>query len=52
LQVFSIKPEHSWYSNAADALRTFAVGYQEDVDGHYEPPKSEWYFNVLPYGKR
>ena len=27
-----MKPEHSWYSHAADALRTFAVGYQEDVD--------------------
>jgi phage terminase large subunit len=32
LQVFSMKPEHSRWSHAADALRTFAVGYQEDGD--------------------
>lgn len=52
LQVFSMKPEHSKWSHAADTLRTFAVGYQEDVDEHYEPPKSELYFNVFTYGKR
>jgi hypothetical protein len=52
LQVFSMKPERSKYSHAADALRTFAVGYQEDADEYAEPPKSELWFDVFTYRKR
>jgi phage terminase large subunit len=52
LQMFSIKPEHSRWSHAADALRTFAVGYQEDADEYAEPPQSELWLDVFNYGKR
>jgi hypothetical protein len=30
--MFSMKPEHSKWSHAADALRTSAVGYEEPLD--------------------
>ena len=47
-----MKPEHSRWSHAADALRTFAVGYQEDVDEDYTPPKPDLFFNVFDYGRK
>ena len=40
LQVFSMKPEHSRWSHAADALRTFAVGYEEEPNEESAPPPS------------
>jgi phage terminase large subunit len=53
LQVFSQKPEHSKWSHAADALRTFAVGYQDKGDlDHYTPEPSILHFDVFNYGKR
>jgi len=54
LQVFSMRPEHSRDSDAADALPTFAVGYQDAGDlAHYAPPPpSQLYFNPLTCGKR
>ena len=51
--MFSMKPAHSRYSHAADALRTFTVGYQEEVDlAHYTPPPpSILKFNPFTYGR-
>ena len=52
--VFSLHPAHSRSSHAADALRTFAVGYQDEVDlaQYTPPPSSVLYFNPFTYGKR
>jgi len=52
LQVFSMKPEHSRWSHAADALRTFAVGYQEDVDAYTPPAPPELHFDVFTYKRK
>jgi phage terminase large subunit len=51
LQVFSMKPEHSKYSHAADALRTFAVGYQEEPDEDEQSQPAVLDFNVFTYNK-
>ena len=32
LKAFSITPEHDWSSHCADAVQTFALGYEEKVD--------------------
>ena len=52
LGMFSKEPEHSRWSHAADALRTFAVGYQEDMDEDYTPEPSQLFFNPLTYNQK
>jgi len=51
--VFSLHPAHSRSSHAADALRTFAVGYQDEVDlaQYTPPPPSILRFNPFTYGR-
>jgi len=51
--MFSMKPAHSRSSHAADALRTFAVSYQDEVDlaQYTPPPPSILTFNPFTYGR-
>jgi len=51
LQMFSMKPEHSRYSHAADALRTYAVGLPEipEADDGWKPSPTVMTFNVFDH---
>ena len=53
LQVFSMKPEHSKWSHACDAVKTFAVGFEEPFDAeNYKPAKSIIDFDPFSHGGR
>ncbi len=57
MAAFSLKPEHSRWSHAADALRTFAVGYQdipddEEAEARTRDLKTELRFNPFTYEKQ
>ncbi len=56
-RIFSLKPKHDAHSHAADALRTFAVGYEdfpteEEAERYTRNLKTELQFSAFHYEKQ